>query len=103
MDDKVYIPIEISLGEDGEDLIFAETNEADGNWDELISDILGGYAPYKVIAVEPHENDVSRLVAQEVIARAWDMDIEITAEVRDFCEGQGVPVPADVRVSGEVK
>lgn len=93
--DTVYVPTQFV----DEQEIMAETDEVNGDLDELITDILHGFCPYRVIEVDTYEHDVSKLVAQEVIARAWDLDIEITQEVKDFALFHGVSVPADVRVS----
>lgn len=99
MEDKIYIPIEID-DEDG--MVVCETSESVSSCDELIADILAGYCPHRVIAIDLQEVDVSQEIAREVVARAWDLDIELTHEIKEFCEAHGVKVPMDIRIIGGI-
>lgn len=78
---------------------YIETDERLCDLESVIQFIIDGQCdrPIRVVAFNPKDADVSADLAQEIIDRAWGMDIELPPAVINFCERHGAEVPEIIR------
>lgn len=95
-DDMTYIVVEDfgSLGR-----AYLETDERLADRNTTIINLIEGQSdrPLRIVAFDAKACDVSADIAQEIIDRAWTMDVDLPPAVINFCERHGAEVPEIIR------